>query len=172
MNIKKTLIALCAAAALATGANAEWISQQHQTYLQAEAGAAKIDNAHTGVYGIGLGGESVYLKHLFLGAGFNLDYASAYSTSYYTFHGDMRIGGTMPLEGRPLNVYAIVSPAIQSTKSWNAYGFGFGGGVEYRFSRSFSAAVEYKSYAMDGDGGLLHYRYSTTMANIRWYWKN
>jgi opacity protein-like surface antigen len=171
MKIKKLAISLAAASALSMSLNAAQISEQHQGYIQLEAGSAKILNQTTGVYGIGFGAYSVYLKHLFVASGFNFDYSHAYSQAFYNVNADIRIGASFRVDSKPVHIYGIVSPEIQWNKNDSGDGFGFGGGVEYRFSRDWSASVEYKSYSLQSGTSALQYTYSTTMANIRWYWK-
>lgn len=169
--MKKLIISLAAASALSMSLMAAQISEQHQGYIQLEGGSATIVDKTTGVYGIGFGAYSVYMKHLFLASGFNFDYSNAYSQAFYNINADIQLGVSFRVDTKPVHIYGVVSPEIQWNKNDAGAGFGFGGGVDYRFSRDWSAGVEYKTYKLQGGQGAFDYTYSTAMANIQWYWK-
>lgn len=84
----------------------------------------------------------------FWGGSFDYGIADIKGEDLGTFTGDLKIGYT-PL--KDLAVYAIGSGAIQSYDSVNAYGFGYGAGIDYKISDSFAVAAEYKSYTMTPD---------------------
>ena len=119
---------------------------------------------------VGYGFDNQDKKETGLYFGGSIDYgiADIKGEDLGSFTADLKLG-YMPINN--LAVYGIGSVAIQSYDSVNAYGFGYGAGVDYKINDSFAVAAEYKMYTMtpdvDGYAGV-DYDYDKMGVNLKY----
>ncbi|MDD4950500.1 outer membrane beta-barrel protein [Sulfuricurvum sp.] len=154
--MKKFMI-IAATAILATAANAA-VKDIHLS-----GGTSTIDHATQPIYEIGYGVSGCFDSGLMLGIEFNVGGANTPKETTYNYSGDMRVGFS-PIKNT--SVYAIGSAMTQSYKNTTGYGFGYGGGMEYRFNNSFATAVEYKTFSMTTKVG--DYDFDSTQLKMKY----
>ncbi len=141
--LKKLGLSAIIAGILATGAFA------NQTEIKVGVNAVDSGIAGTGSeYVIGFGGNNLDTgKGVFWGVGFELAYAPL-EVDVTSFGVDFKLGYS-PINN--LAVYGIGTAQMQGIDGTNAYGFGYGAGIDYQFAKNFSVGAEYKTYTMTPD---------------------
>ena len=117
--------------------------------------SSKIENETAKEFTIGYGVNNVKddRKGLYWAINMEYGYIKLDSEHGYNVSGDLDLG-LSPLDN--LSVYGIISCLIQNINT-EAYGFGYGAGVEYDFSKKISTSLDYKTYNMNYDLGDYDY---------------
>lgn len=113
------------------------------TYIQVGSNNQTFKSESATGFNIGYGFTNATDKNIYLGIGFNLDYAKLNEKALTNFSGDLKVG----YRYKDLSIYALGS-ALQQSYIVNGYGFGAGGGLEYRFTQKAAISLEHKSYDM------------------------
>lgn len=146
-------------------------AKESSVYVQANGGQAKILSKTTATYGLGIGTEAVWHYHIYTAIDFNFDYANALSKNYYTFSFLFKPGYNIPFDNQAVNIYAIVGGAEQTTDPSGGAGFGYGGGVEYRFTSSFAISAEYKTFHITTTQvNTPNYTYDIGDVSLKYLW--
>jgi len=132
-----------------------------ESYFQVGSNNQKFQNESTTGFNVGYGFTNSTDKNIFLGVGFNFGYAKLYEKPLTSFSGDFKVGYTY----KDLSLYTLGS-ALQQSYIVNGYGFGVGGGLEYRLSDEIAAIAEYRSYDMTNE--YDDYDYSQTIVSLRY----
>lgn len=124
------------------------------TYKYIKLGGANhtIESESNSGVNFAFGTNKVY-EHLFLGVDFNFDYAKIKESNLVSYYVDLKMGYSFY---KKLHFYFIAS-ALEQTYKINAYGFGYGGGVEYRVFKPLSIVYEYKTYSMTNNTSTYDY---------------
>lgn len=129
---------------------------------------AKIENENYAEFNIGLGYNKYFDSNILFGTSFDLAYGSPKlankSIDLYTVSADVKLG--YALFDKKLSIYAIGSAAAQLVDDTEAGGFGYGAGVDYRFTDKFALNVEYKTYNMNTSS--FDYDYKKTGVNLKY----
>lgn len=129
---------------------------------------AKIENENYAEFNIGLGYNKYFDSNIYFGTSFDFAYGSpklaSKSIDLYTLSADLKLG--YAFFDKKLAIYGIGSAAAQSIDSKDGGGFGYGAGVDYRFTDKFALNVEYKTYDMSTSA--FDYDYEKAGINIKY----
>lgn len=113
------------------------------------AGSMKIGDDTGSLVSIGYEGDNLKTTNGFYwGFGMDFGVGRANSVNTYNLSANLKLGYS-PIKN--LAVYGMVVPMIQSYDNNSAYGFGFGGGADYKISKHFDVSLEYTKYNMSID---------------------
>lgn len=133
------------------------------------AASSSIENESMTEAVFGFGGDKIYDSGLIIGFHNEYSYGSVETGSsndksgVSTIEFDLK-GGYSPFKN--FSLFALVAAAGQYIESDAAYGFGYGGGVDYALTDSFILDVRYKTYSMKDT--LLDYDYDKAVASLRY----
>lgn len=114
--------------------------------LRCGVASANIKNETKTMYSIGYEVVHIFDNRVVFGAGIDFDYANLNEGYVMGYGADFKLGYNIY---KTLNLYALGSAKKQNFESdFNGYGFGYGGGVDFKISRNLGAAMEYKTYSM------------------------
>lgn len=131
--------------------------------LHVSGGTSTIANETQPIYEIGYGVSGYFDSGLMFGVDFNFGTANTTKETTYNYGADMKVGFS-PIKNA--SVYAIGSVMSQSYANTTGYGFGYGGGMEYRFNNSFATALEYKTFSMITKVG--DYDFDSTQLKVKY----
>ena len=132
-----------------------------ESYFQVGSNNQDFQNESITGFNVGYGFTNATNKNIFLGVGFNFSYAKLNEKALTSFSGDFKVGYTY----KDLSLYVLGS-ALQQSYIVNGYGFGAGGGLEYRLTDEIATIVEYRSYDMTNK--YEDYDYSQTIVSLRY----
>jgi opacity protein-like surface antigen len=161
--IKKITLGAVLAAFLATNAMATKEIHVGTSSVDAGAFGSGIE------YSAGWAGSNLDTgPGIFWGVGFDLGYAQLDTVDITSFSTDLKLGYS-PI--KDLAVFVIGTGMAQTIDSTNAYGFGYGAGIDYKFAEHFAIGAEYKTYTMTPDvGGYagVDYTYDKMGVNLKY----
>lgn len=134
--------------------------------ISLRAGSAEIfETSHT-QYGIGYGFTSFAQNGFAWGIDFDLDYLDIEGAEVWGYGTALRLG--YALMQNDLQFYALGGALVQSMPGGNGYGFGYGGGVDYRLFSHLRIGAEYRSYNITREFGDYDYTQASGFAKIVW----
>lgn len=95
----------------------------------------------------------------------NVDLENSKSADVFSSNGDLKLGYS--IFDNNLALYVLGSGALQSIDSMNGAGFGYGGGIDYKFTKNFAINLEYKTYDMTSDK-IPDYTYEKINTNFKY----
>jgi opacity protein-like surface antigen len=117
-------------------------------------------------YGFNIYTQNDFYVGLVLGFAFgNVDLDNSKTADVFGTNADLKLGYSM--FDNDLALYAIGSGALQSVDTMSGAGFGYGAGVDYRFSKNFALNIEYKTYDMTSDK-MPDYTYEKINTNFKY----
>lgn len=130
--------------------------------------AASSDIMHTTQtqYGIGYGVSSFAQSGFAWGVDFELDYLTIDDKAVWGYGAVLRLG--YALLRNDLQFYALGGALTQSMPGGNGYGFGYGGGADYRLFSHLRVGAEYRTYTMTREFGDYDYTQLSVFARIIW----
>lgn len=159
-NIKKIGLSMLVAGALATSASAA--SEEKGVYVG--VGSADFNDVSETVYTVGYGFTKTLDSKYVWGVDAELEYADIEGESMFGFGAEGKFGyNVLPAT----NVYGVIGAKMQDMDGYDAYGFGIGAGASYKINDSYSASVEYRTYDMEGSGGM-DYDYDKVGVNLKY----
>lgn len=115
-------------------------------------------------YQVGYGVEKTWRNNVYSSISFNFDYADFDSEYMLSYGGDLRLGAQL---GAKYKIYAIGSAMQQAfSKSTSGYGFGYGGGMQYDFTKNFAGYTDFKTYDMVEEKGN-DYTFDTLLVGMK-----
>ena len=162
----KRLSSLLMAAALAASTLAA-DEIRKTAYIGAASASIENENMTEAIFGFGV--DKIYDSGMIIGFHNEYSYGSVEDSSsndksgVSTIEFDLK-GGYSPFKN--FSVFALVAAAGQYIESDAAYGFGYGGGMDYALTDSFILDVRYKTYSMKDS--IINYDYDKAVASIRY----
>lgn len=151
--------------ALALNLSAQSVADYHIGVSSAKVLEKDFTEVNIG-YGVNWYTQSdIYVGILLEFAYGNLDLENNKSADVFSSNGDLKLGYS--LFDKNLALYGIGSGALQSIDTVNGAGFGYGAGVDYRFTKSFAMNLEYKTYDMTSDK-MPNYTYEKINTNFKY----
>jgi len=137
--MKRIILGITTAAVLSSSVFA------NELYLS--AGSADFDGSSAIEYGFGYRGEKVFSNNIMIGlsGGMNIISVDNINENIYAAECDLRLGYSY----KDFILYGEGTFLGHSGDSWNAIGFGGGGGLEYKAFKHVSFAAEYKTVSMN-----------------------
>lgn len=131
-------------------------SAEATSYKYVKLGGANhnIESLSSAGINFGIGVNKITQNNLFFGIDINFDYADIEDRNLASYYSDIKLGYS--LFSQKLSLYAIGS-ALEQNYILHGYGFGYGGGVEYRAFKSLSLVCEYKTYNMTNNASNYDY---------------
>ena len=131
--------------------------------------AEVLDKSFT-EFNIGYGANIYTQSDIFVGFALDFAYGSAdlentKSVDVFSSSADFKLGYAM--FNQNLALYGIGSGALQSVDTTNGAGFGYGAGIDYRFTKNFALNIEYKTYDMVSDK-IPDYTYDKINTNLKY----
>ena len=103
------------------------------------------------------------------GVDFDFTYAdikfSGRDRDLYGYGADVRLG--YGFFNNDLGIYGIGNALRQSIGNTDSAGFGYGGGLAYRFTKNMAIVLEYKTYDMTTDRDSTDYDYDTARGFLK-----
>lgn len=136
-------------------------------YIGATSASLENENMTEAIFGFGA--DKIYDSGMIIGFHNEYSYGSVGDSSsndksgVSTIEFDLK-GGYSPFKN--FSVFALVAAAGQYIESDAAYGFGYGGGMDYALTDSFILDVRYKTYSMKDS--IINYDYDKAVASIRY----
>lgn len=156
--------------AIVTSALALNLSAQNVTDYHIGVSSAKILEKDFTEVNVGYGVNWYTQSDIYVGiviefAYGNVDLEDGKSADVFSSNADLKLGYSM--FDNNLALYAIGSGALQSVDTMNGAGFGYGAGVDYRFTKNFAMNLEYKTYDMTSDK-MPNYTYEKINTNFKY----
>jgi opacity protein-like surface antigen len=162
--MKTNVLTAALLGALALGGIAEAKEVEKGVTLRA-ASVDFMDSSRT-QYGIGYGFSSFGSSGFVWGTDFELDYFDVEGKEVWGYGAALRLGYAMA--HNDLQLYALGGALGQSMPGGNGYGFGYGGGADYRLFSHFRIGAEYRTYSMTREYGDYDYTQISGFGRIVW----
>jgi hypothetical protein len=138
-----------------------------EKYVSVGGGSVEVAKESGTSGSVAFGGMGVFSNNVAMGTSVNFDYGSVNDDDFLSFDFDVKLGYS-PIS--KLAIYGIIGVGGQNFDGVKAYGFGYGGGVEYRLTNSIAAAVEYKAYDMNPNSNSVdNYDYKKVGGYLKYY---
>ena len=133
------------------------------TKVSVGATAAKIGSENYTQFGVGYTSNTVLDNDIILGFGNSLSYGNVRSgVDVTTLDMDLRAGYEL---AQNLTAFAIGTGVAQTVDNDSATGLGYGGSLEYKFTRNFALEGTYKTVDMEHNSHK--YDYDTTNLAVK-----
>lgn len=163
--MKKLTNLLLVSSALALNLSAQNVTDYHIGVSSAEVLNKTFTEVNLG-YGVNWNTQSDIYVGIALDLAFgNVDLENGKNLNIFTSTADLKLGYEMFDD--KLGLYVLGTGALQSLDSMSGAGFGYGGGIDYKFTKSFAMNVEYKTYDMTSDK-MPNYTYEKINTNFKY----
>ncbi|KLE10146.1 outer membrane beta-barrel protein [Aliarcobacter butzleri] len=156
--MKKSLLAFLAVSLLSS-----IYANDFDTKVYVGATSGKLDGERYNQFGVGYTANTKFDNDILLGFGNSVYYGEVTSNrSATTVDLDLRVGYELL---RDLTAYAIGTGVYQYYDNSSATGLGYGGSLEYKFTRNFALEGTYKTVDMEHNSHK--YDYDTTNLAVK-----
>ena len=133
-------------------------------YVTLGANTAQMASKSGKGVSVGWGTQSVFSEKWYLDVGFLFGYTYIDRDNQYRYGCDFKSGYKL----KHLQIFALLTGMMQNYDIYDSAGFGYGGGIEYRFARSkVGVGSSLRHYSMTSE--INEYNFDLLQVYLKWY---